>query len=814
MTREVRNVFSGTAHYVIQAGEISGDIHVHAAPDTTPLDRVAGELASLVHAQWRDEAALRGLGGSAGLSVPWQADWSIADHRGKAGAQVPGRGDGLPELATAFRALPQRRLVVLGPPGSGKSSLAVLLALELLRERGTHDPVPVILLLTTWDPAKQHLDAWLADRIAEDYAGRAPGLDRRSVRRLVRDRRVLPVLEGLDELPESRRAAALTGLNRALGQGDSVVLTSRSAEYAAAAGSERVVDSAAVIEALPVPTEAVLAHLRAMVHPRRLPLWQRVFDDMAADPRGPVASVLSSPLILWLATQVYAGPATRPEELTDRHRFPSATAIEEHLLEGLVPAVFTYGPASPDQVRPVRQWDPRSADLWLRFFAAHLDRLHTRDLAWWRLRGPSSRTAMSKFTLVLGALPALALGVGAGYLATAVLAGRAQDVVTVLRLCVAALLAVILGLVGGKIAEALHRTGGGQPRRPARPTAVVVSAAVLVPSLTAVMAMGAEHPFVLRLGALLPLALGVVLTRPVDSDAPVGPDTLLRGERRVALVSALVIAPALAGLTVSYLRASNETAVLTGMALTTWLLAAAGLVATSRWGRWTTARTVLALCSRLPWSVTVFLRDAHRLGILRQVGGVYQFRHARLQQRLGGQEANDWEAERQETAREVRVSGASSVAVTIGPTTFVGPWLGGALCTYFAVTERPVLWWFAVFLIALPPLLWLAARRVPRHEIELRLDEELIEIIGHEPFSLRWLDVEQVSVRALGAFGRDGHAYGIQVRLAPDRVPPPGRTPDRDGWITIWGLGDKPGVPPEIATALSRWGGARWNGLA
>jgi hypothetical protein len=31
-----------------------------------------------------------------------------------------------------------------------------------------------------------------------------------------------------------------------------------------------------------------------------------------------------------------------------------------------------------------------------------------------------------------------------------------------------------------------------------------------------------------------------------------------------------------------------------------------------------------------------FLEDAHRRGVLRQVGAVYQFRHAKLQQYLAG----------------------------------------------------------------------------------------------------------------------------------------------------------------------------------
>ena len=46
------------------------------------------------------------------------------------------------------------------------------------------------------------------------------------------------------------------------------------------------------------------------------------------------------------------------------------------------------------------------------------------------------------------------------------------------------------------------------------------------------------------------------------------------------------------------------------------------------------ARCWLALRDCLPWNLMAFLDDAHRRGVLRQSGGVYQFRHARLQQYL------------------------------------------------------------------------------------------------------------------------------------------------------------------------------------
>ncbi|TDV48731.1 hypothetical protein [Actinophytocola oryzae] len=54
-----------------------------------------------------------------------------------------------------------------------------------------------------------------------------------------------------------------------------------------------------------------------------------------------------------------------------------------------------------------------------------------------------------------------------------------------------------------------------------------------------------------------------------------------------------------------------------------WMLFASG------WGPWLIARSWLSLSGRLPWSVMVFLAAAHQRGVLRQTGGVYQFRHAR-----------------------------------------------------------------------------------------------------------------------------------------------------------------------------------------
>jgi hypothetical protein len=55
-------------------------------------------------------------------------------------------------------------------------------------------------------------------------------------------------------------------------------------------------------------------------------------------------------------------------------------------------------------------------------------------------------------------------------------------------------------------------------------------------------------------------------------------------------------------------------------------------------GDFVLASAWLALRKRLPWAVMDFLDDAHSRGVLRQIGTIYQFRHALLQTRLAQQD--------------------------------------------------------------------------------------------------------------------------------------------------------------------------------
>jgi hypothetical protein len=121
---------------------------------------------------------------------------------------------------------------------------------------------------------------------------------------------------------------------------------------------------------------------------------------------------------------------------------------------------------------------------------------------------------------------------------------------------------------------------------------------------------------------------------PPDISSAASPQAALKRERKAAIVRRA--GPAVAVGTLVGVITGITSGVAAGVAA--GVVAGVGLVVLNSvraaWTAYGIARIWLALGHRLPWSLMGFLEDAHKRGVLRQAGAVYQFRHIELQHRL------------------------------------------------------------------------------------------------------------------------------------------------------------------------------------
>ncbi|MFF3943049.1 NACHT domain-containing protein [Streptomyces phaeofaciens] len=576
----------------------------------------------------------------------------------------------LPDIVTYYRSMRPPRLVVTGAAGAGKTVLALELLVALLEDRSDEDPVPVRIPLPRWDTECQSLPELLQQRLTEDYDWPAE-----LAAEMVRDGRVLPVLDGLDEMdplqadgtPDPRAPRALAALKAFNSVPDgralrALVITCRTEHYEALSPTLWLTDAAHVAVA-PVATPDALVYLqhRARDVVRWQPLLSHLSDHVNRGTPSALADALSSPWRLSLVATVYRDEGD-PLELTHQ----DTDRLEQHLMARLIPVV-TYVHPSPQNLfgRP-RAYHPDQVHRWLSHLARALAPVGTAgapapggagtDLVLHKLWPLAGRTrvrlldAMLTGAMVLLALVGVLLAVRPLLPVSpgSVLPGVVISVVTVVIALMAtaepglsrvefhlppdrARHVLVVGLVAG---VAAGRAAGLAFGRAASPVAgpVVAGAAGLIAGLVVAVVTGAAA------AKASDVMLGVMYGLLIGTEGPPShvahPWGLLRHDLMAKLASSLVLLGVVLGGGIGLIVTEtfgSESGLATGLSLVLIILLTfgVGLVAARRYA-------VFLLCSWtvLPFRLVVFLDWACEAGLLRRAGPAYQFRHRELQEWL------------------------------------------------------------------------------------------------------------------------------------------------------------------------------------
>jgi hypothetical protein len=280
-TPDVGNELIGVTGAVLAiAGLVAGSLSLRAGATARDPDQALEDLARLVAGQWEGE------------SGPPEVRWASTGRPvAPSPAEIIGTGVvvGRPirlklhgeagDLAQALRELPAHQLVVLGEPGSGKTSAAILLTLRLLAQREPGDLVPVLFPLASWDPRKHDLDAWMARRISADHPVFRRG-GKRVARELVDRGLVLPVLDALDEV--TLKVDAVRDIARVAGRTTPMVLTCRADDY------EEIIRESGVLVGRAAVVELKHQSRRHQPEPVGTSLRESVRPEPRPDPHDPL----------------------------------------------------------------------------------------------------------------------------------------------------------------------------------------------------------------------------------------------------------------------------------------------------------------------------------------------------------------------------------------------------------------------------------------------------------------------------------------------------------------------------------------------
>jgi hypothetical protein len=588
------------------------------------IDEIETDLAAVVLAQ-AQVARSRLIGAD-------QADDQAANVRFVKGSgrfrEVGGADKGdLTAVLTYYQSLSPGRMVVLGEPGAGKTVLALELLIRLLehRQQDPSIPIPVLISAAAYDTRLGWQD-WLAQHLVLRF-----NIGHRAAGRLIRDGRILPMVDGLDEMDPANSAperagalvlavnASMRGLERA-----PVVVTCRRHEYEVLG---RVVDRATHIEMIPLTGREAADYLRGQFLGRdEQDRWEQVLTMLDADPGGLLAGQLATPWRLTLALAVFRDRGS-PTALLPQLAASASMTVAEYTLRVDRLLLADYVSRAVHLHDLARRYTTPQVQRWLTALASSLawQATHSGSATdiqldqWWR---PTGRWAIRIVQITLTA------GLITGAITWAATTGannlkyhQGLPFIVGFSILIAFLTGIPFPPFQLKVRQIMTSASLG---------ALAIGLAIgLAAGIGIVLTSKAKIGSGLLLGLGLGLAAGLMFGLNDNAPQAVGPRDVIRGNGQygltVGLATGLIVG--LSGVLQAGLASGLASGLATGLA---GGLALFGSV----WIRYHITIMIIAVSQKGPLRFGVFLDWAQQAGLLRVSGVAYQFRHRQLQEWL------------------------------------------------------------------------------------------------------------------------------------------------------------------------------------
>lgn len=185
------------------------------------------------------------------------------------------------------------KLLILGKPGSGKTTELLKFATQLTTqaEADPQKPIPVLLELSTWNESYNTFDSWIVHRLKRLY-----NIESGIAQVWINNEQLVLLLDGLNELGLVQQERAIVAINQFLAETlyPHCVVCCRSEEYEAGKARLSQLNGAIVLQPL---TDGQIQ--RYLDEVGRSPFWQSI------EQQATLKDLARSPLLLTMMVTVY-----------------------------------------------------------------------------------------------------------------------------------------------------------------------------------------------------------------------------------------------------------------------------------------------------------------------------------------------------------------------------------------------------------------------------------------------------------------------------------------------------------------------------